>query len=68
MRPRSVVDIALRPKNDGLSYFFMSLKTGRSIHERQQTVKHVTESVIYQVEKLAANKGINEMVDREMLF
>ena len=46
MTPMSVVGIALRPKNDRGSYYFISLNTGRRIHVRQWTVLHTTESVI----------------------
>ena len=46
----------------------MSLKSGRRIHARKFTVLHVTKSVIDRIEQLAADKGINEMVDGEMLF
>ena len=43
MTPRNVVSIALRHKNDRVSYYFMSLETGRIIHARQWTVLYVTE-------------------------
>ena len=46
MTPMSVVGIALRPKNDRGSYYFISLNAGRRIHVRQWTVLHTTESVI----------------------
>ena len=46
----------------------MSLDTEIIIHARQWTVLYVTESVIGRVEQLSTNKGINEMVDGEMLF
>ena len=68
MTPRSVDGIALRPKNDRGSYYFMSLEIGRRIHAWQWTVLHVTESVIGRVDQLSANEGINVMVDGEMLF
>ena len=55
MTPRSVVGIALRPKKDRGSYYFISLETGRIIHARQWTVLHATELVIYRVEQLADN-------------
>ena len=55
MTPRSVVGIALKPKNDRGSYYFMSLKTGIIIHTRQWNVLHVTKLVIYRVAQLAAN-------------
>ena len=66
MTPRSVGGIEPRPKNYRGLYYFMSLKTGRRIHDRQWIVIHVTVSVIYRVEKLAADEGIN--VDGEILF
>ena len=68
MTPRSLGGIALRTKHDRVSYYFISLETGKSICARQGTVLNVTESVIYIVEQIAAKKGINEMVDGEMLF
>ena len=46
----------------------MSLDTGRRIHARQWNVLHINESVIGKVEQLAANEGINGMVDGKMLF
>ena len=49
MMPRSIGGIALRPKNDRGSYYFMSLETGIRIHARQWTVLHSTELVIGKV-------------------
>ena len=47
---------------------FISLETGGIIHVMQWTVLHITESVIIRVEQLDTDKGINEMLDGEMLF
>ena len=55
MTPRSLGGIALRPKNDRGSYYFMSLDTGRRIHARQWTILQITESVIGKVYQLATN-------------
>ena len=52
MTPRILGGIALRPKNDRGSYYFMSLDTGRRIHARQWTILHITKSVIWRVYQL----------------
>ena len=41
MTPMSMGGIALMPKHDRVSYYFMSLETGRIIHERQWNVLHI---------------------------
>ena len=46
----------------------MSLKTGISVHARQWTVLNVTKLVIGRVYLLAADEGIDEMVDGKILF
>ena len=46
----------------------MSLKTGRTLHARQCTVLNATELVLDRVDQLAANEGINEMLDEEIIF
>ena len=68
MTPRSVVGISLRLKNYRGLYYFISLEKGRLIHVGQWTVPHVTESVIVRVEQLAADEGINKIVDVDILF
>ena len=68
MTPRSMGGIVLIPKNNRGRFYFYVTKTGIRIHARKWTVLHDTESVIDRVEKLASDKGINEMVDEEMLF
>ena len=68
MTPWSVGIIETGTKDDIGSYYFMSLKTGRRINAREWTVLHVTEFVTYRVEQLDIDEGINEMMDREILF
>ena len=68
MTPRSVGGIVLIPKNNRGRFYFYVTKTGIRIHARKWTVLHDTESVIDRVEKLASDKGINEMVNGDMLF
>ena len=63
MKPRSVGGITLRPTNERGSYYFILLDTGRIIHASQWTVLHSNESVLYRVNKLAADEGINEILD-----
>ena len=46
----------------------MPLKTGIRIHARQWTVLNFTYLIIDRLQKIAADKGIGEMVDGEMLF
>ena len=46
----------------------MSLKTGILVHARQWTVLNITKLVIGTVYLLAADEGIDEMVDGEILF
>jgi hypothetical protein len=59
MKSRSVGGIALRPKNDRGSYYFMSLRTGRRIHATRWTELPITDEVIQRVDDLASNDGIN---------
>ena len=68
MNPRSMGGISLITKNDRGSYYFMLLETGIIIHARQWTVLHATESVIGRVNQLAADEGINKIVDEDILF
>ena len=68
MNPRSMGGISLINKNDRGSYYFMLLETGIIIHARQWTVLHATESVIGRVNQLAADEGINKIVDEDILF
>ena len=42
MTPRSIGGIALTPKNDRGSYYFMSLEVGKIIHARKWTFLNVT--------------------------
>ena len=46
----------------------MSLKTGISVHARQWTVLNITKLVIGTAYSLAADEGIDEMVDGKILF
>ena len=65
---RSVGAIALRPKNDMGSYYFMSLKRGRLTHSNQWTVLHVTYEVVQQVHDLADQDGVQNMKYGQILF
>ena len=60
--------ITLRSKNERVSFYFMSLETGRRIHARQWTVLHFTKLVINREEQIYSDKGINEIVGGDMLF
>ena len=65
---RSVGAIALRPKNEMGSYYFMSLRSGKRIHSNQWTVLHVTDEVVQQVHDLADQEGVQDMKDVQILF
>lgn len=65
---RSVGAIALRPKNNRGSYYFMNLSTGRRIHANQWTELPITKEVINRVEELADPDGIEDMINGEPLF
>ena len=65
---RSVGAIALRPKNEMGSYYFMSLRSGRHIHSNQWMVLHVTDKVVQRVHDLANQEGVKDMKDGQILF
>ena len=65
---RSVGAIALRPKNEMGSYYFMSLRSGRRIHSNQWTVLHVTDDVVQRVYDLSDQGGVQDMKYGQILF
>ena len=65
---RSVGAIAIRPKNEMGSYYFMSLRIGRRIHSNQWTVLHVTDEVLQRVHDLADQDGVQDMKDGQIIF
>ena len=65
---RSVGAIALRPRNNRGSYYFMSLESKRKLHATQWTELPVTDAVKARVEALAIEDDVEEMKDGELNF
>ena len=67
-KPRSVDAIALRPKNNTGSYYFMSLESGKQIHSNNYTELAITPAIIARVEAMAEKEGAPPLDNGKLLF
>lgn len=67
-KPHIIRAIALRPKDNSGSYYFMSLETGKRVHSNNWVELSITDNVIARAKALAAHDGMDDLIDGELIF